>query len=184
MIGGGLAPIYPLIANGVPLENISFSIDASAQTPVDPFASLRAITSAARMQQVQSNRTGQVMGTLVVPSPETQWEFSNRDAVYIGTYGGANVLGLADQIGSLTPGKKADVIMVRTDMINMLPNTDSDIPMQLIQHAITSNIDTVFVDGSIKKFNGILLDEDLEQIIDEAAQLQRRLRQQAAESNG
>ncbi|MGA1741148.1 MAG: amidohydrolase family protein [Pseudohongiellaceae bacterium] len=184
MIGGGLAPIYPLIANGVPLENISFSIDASAQTPVDPFASLRAITSAARMQQVQSNRTGQVMGTLVVPSPETQWEFSNRDAVYIGTYGGANVLGLADQIGSLTPGKKADVIMVRTDMINMLPNTDSDIPMQLIQHAITSNIDTVFVDGSIKKFNGILLDEDLEQIIDDAAQLQRRLRQQAAESNG
>ena len=184
MIGGGLAPIYPLIANGVPLENISFSIDASAQTPVDPFASLRAIASAARMQQVESNRAGQVMGTLVVPEANTQWEFSYRDAVYVGTYGGANVLGLADQIGSLTPGKKADVIMVRTDMINMLPNTDSDIPMQLIQHAITSNIDTVFVDGIIKKHNGVLLDENLEQIIDDTAQLQRRVRQQAAQSNG
>ncbi len=181
MIGGGLAPIYPLITNGVPLENISFSIDASAQTPVDPFASLRAIVSAARMQQVESNRAGQVMGTLVVPQPDTQWEFSYRDAVYVGTYGGANVLGLADQIGSLRPGKKADVIMVRTDMINMLPLTDSYIPYQLIQHAIPSNIDTVFVDGDIKKFNGALLDENLEQVIDDTAQIQRRVRQQAAQ---
>tara|TARA_R110000772_G_scaffold170081_1_gene281976 strand:- start:200 stop:1591 length:1392 start_codon:yes stop_codon:yes gene_type:complete len=181
MIGGGLPPVYALLAGGIPLENISFSVDVSAQTPVDPFASLRAMVNSARMQQVQANQVGVTAGTLIIPAPGTEWIFSYRDALLTGTYGGANVLGLADQTGSLTPGKRADVIMVNMNMINMLPLTDVDIPMQLVQHGLPANVDTVIIDGHIRKLNGELVDVDMQRVINEAAQSQAGIRSRAGE---
>lgn len=181
MIGGGLPPVYELLEGGAPLENISFSVDVSAQTPVDPFASLRAMVNSARMQQVEANQTGIQAGTLRFPSPGTEWLFSYYDALFTGTYGGANVLGLADQIGSLTPGKRADVIMVNLSMINMLPLTDVNIPMQLIQHGLPANVDTVIIEGKIRKLNGELVDIDMQQVINETAQSQAGIRLRAGE---
>ena len=181
MIGGGLPPVYELLAGGVPLENISFSVDVSAQTPVDPFASLRAMVNSARMQQVEANQAGITAGTLRIPAPGTEWLFSYRDALLTGTYGGANVLGLADQIGSLTPGKRADVIMVNMNMINMLPLTDVNIPMQLIQHGLPANVDTVIIEGKIRKLNGEIVGVDMQQVINEAAQSQTEIRNRADE---
>lgn len=179
MIGGGLPPVYELITGSVPLENISFSIDVSGQTAVDPFASLRAMVNSARMQQVEANQTGITLGTLRVPGPDTEWLFSYRDALFTGTYGGANVLGLADQIGSLTPGKRADVIMVNMNMINMLPLTEVNIPMQLVQHGLPANVDTVIIEGQIRKLNGELVDVDMQKVINEAAQSQAAIRSRA-----
>ena len=181
MIGGGLPPVYALLTGGVPLENISFSVDVSAQTPVDPFASLRAMVNSARMQQVEANQAGVTAGTLIIPAPGTEWIFSYRDALVTGTYGGANVLGLADQTGSLTPGKRADVIMVNMNMINMLPLTDVDMPMQLVQHGLPANVDTVIIDGHIRKLNGELIDVDMQRVISEAAQSQAGIRNRTGE---
>ncbi len=181
MIGGGLPPVYQLLAGGIPLENISFSVDVSAQTPVDPFASLRTMVNSARMQQVEANQTGMTAGTLIIPAPGTEWLFSYRDALFTGTYGGANVLGLADQIGSLTPGKRADVIILNMNKINMLPLTEVNIPMQLVQHGLPGNVDTVIIDGQIRKLNGELLGVDMQQVINETAQSQARIRSRAGE---
>lgn len=181
MIGGGLSPTYPLIVGGVPLENISFSVDVSAQTPVDPFASLRAIVNAGRIQQTQANDASQNSGFMNVPTA-SGWAFTYRDALFVGTYGGANVLGLQDQIGSLTPGKRADVIMVRTDVLNMLPLDDVNMPFQLVQHGLPANIDTVIVDGQIKKRNGALVNINLEEVIAETAASQAAIRERAGVS--
>lgn len=178
MIGGGLSPIYPLITGGVPLENISFSVDVSAQTPVDPFAAVRAIVNAGRIQQTQANATAQNSGFMNVPT-DSGWAFTYRDALYIGTYGGANVLGLQDQVGSLTPGKRADVIMVRTDAMNMLPLNDVNMNYQLVQNGLPSNVDTVIADGHIKKRNGALVDINLEEVIAETAASQAAIRERA-----
>lgn len=181
MIGGGLPPVYAVLAGGVPLENISFSIDVSAQTPVDPFASLRAMVNSARMQQVDANQAGTTQGAIRMPTQDIEWIFSYRDALLAGTYGGANVLGLADQIGSLTPGKRADVIMVNLNMINMLPLTDVNIPMQLVQHGLPANVDTVIIDGQIRKLDGELVGIDIQQVINETARSQFEIRSRAGE---
>ena len=60
-----------------------------------------------------------------------------------------------DKIGSLTPGKQADIILTRTDDINTCPVHD---PIQtLIYMATPFNIDTVFIAGEIKKQAGKLV---------------------------
>jgi cytosine/adenosine deaminase-related metal-dependent hydrolase len=47
-----------------------------------------------------------------------------RDMVYLATLGGAGAMGLSAQIGSLTPGKCADLIAVRLDQPHTVPATD------------------------------------------------------------
>ena len=89
------------------------------------------------------------------PRPTTSLSLQTRDALAWGTMGNANALGMDDRIGSLTPGKQADIILTRTDDINTCPVHD---PVQtLIYMATPFNIDTVFVAGQIKKKGGKLI---------------------------
>jgi cytosine/adenosine deaminase-related metal-dependent hydrolase len=63
------------------------------------------------------------------------------------TIDGAIDLGLADKTGSLTPGKRADLILVKTGTPNMKQIGD---PYDaLVQQAQPSDIDTVVADGRI-----------------------------------
>ena len=173
MIGAGLPPIHPLLAGGVPLENISFTVDVTAQTPADPFEMLRTLVNAGRIQQIGNTN----LGAIAQANPE--WQFSYRDALEFGTLSGANVLGIADQIGSLTPGKRADVIVIRTDDINMLPAPNTDPTMQLIQHGQPANVDTVFIDGQLRKQAGKLVGVDVRKVVADAAAAQAALRARA-----
>lgn len=173
MIGTGLPPIYDLLMGGVPLDNISFTVDVSAQTPADPFEMLRTLVNASRIQQMKNPNLGEVARA------DPDWRFSYRDALKLGTLSGANVLGIADQVGSLTPGKRADVIVVRLADINMLPAPDTDAAMQLIQHGQPSNVDTVFIDGHLRKRDGRLVGLDAKKIVAEAAAAQAGLRERA-----
>ena len=68
-----------------------------------------------------------------------------RRVLEMATMGGAQALGLADSIGSLKPGKRADIVLLRTRDLNMAPLTD---PVRMVvQSAQPSNVDTVLVDG-------------------------------------
>ena len=51
-------------------------------------------------------------------------ELTTKQLVQLATIDGARDLGFADVIGSLTPGKRADLILVRTDATNMAPVGD------------------------------------------------------------
>ncbi len=174
MIGAGLPPIDRLITGGVPLANISMTLDVTAQTPADPFAMLRTLVNAGRIQQAGS---GDLQG---IARANTAWRFTYDDALRVGTLSGANVLGLADLTGSLTPGKRADVIMVRTSDPNMLPlGPSGNAAMQLIQHGLPSNVDTVFVDGVLRKRAGRLVGIDQAKLAADAAAAQLALRRRA-----
>jgi 5-methylthioadenosine/S-adenosylhomocysteine deaminase len=173
MIGAGLPPIYPLLMGGVPLRNISFTMDVTAQAPADPFACLRTIVNAGRIQQSGST------DLRAIAQARPAWKFTYRDAIELGTLSGANVLGIADQTGSLTPGKRADVIVVRKDDINMLPAAGSDVTMQLVQHGQPANVDTVFIDGQLRKQAGKLVGVDVRKVVAEAAAAQASLRERA-----
>jgi len=63
----------------------------------------------------------------------------------------------------------------------MLPLTEVNIPMQLVQHGLPGNVDTVIIDGQIRKLNGELLGVDMQQVINETAQSQARIRSRAGE---
>ena len=171
--GAGLPPVQALLSGGVPLSNISFTVDTTAQTPADPFESLRTLVAAGRMQQAGGS------GDAAPGRPSPKWLLNYRQAVELGTLSGANVLGIADQTGSLTPGKRADVIMVRKDDINMLPASDTDPTMQLIQHAQPANVDTVFIDGRLRKRAGRLVGVEVRKVVAEVAAVQAALRQRA-----
>ena len=72
--------------------------------------------------------------------------------VQLATLDGAVDLGIADKTGSLTPGKRADIILVRTTDINMTPVGD---PYEaLVSLAQPGNVDTVIVDGRILRRGG------------------------------
>lgn len=177
MIGNGLPPVYALLSGGVALENVSFSVDVTSQTAADPFACLRTLVNSGRIQQVEASKlAGDLMG---IVHAGLKWAFSYRDAVQVGTLSGANVLGLADQVGSLTPGKRADIILVRTDAPNMLPADNTNPTFQLIQHGEPVNVDTVIIDGVIRKRHGKLTGLDVGAIVAKAALAQVEIRKRA-----
>lgn len=72
-----------------------------------------------------------------------------RVALEWATIGNARAIGMDDRIGSLTPGKQADVILVRGDDLNTTPVHD---PVQTLVFMTTPhNVDTVFIAGEVKK---------------------------------
>jgi hypothetical protein len=92
-----------------------------------------------------------------VPAPLT-----TRDLLEFATIEGARANGLADRTGTLTPGKEADIIMLRTDRPNIFPIND---PIGAVVWGMdTSNVDTVFVGGKALKRNGQLVGVDLNRI--------------------
>jgi cytosine/adenosine deaminase-related metal-dependent hydrolase len=81
--------------------------------------------------------------------------FFARQALEWATINNARALGLDDRTGSLTPGKQADIIVLRTEDLNLFPVND---PIQTaVFHAYGSNVDTVFVAGRKVKEDGKLL---------------------------
>jgi len=95
------------------------------------------------------------------------------------TIGGAQNLGLGEVVGSLTPGKRADLIMVRRTDINMQDAPDIDIPYLLVTYGRPENVDTVMVDGRILKRNGKLTALDPLKVMTESAEALTALRSRA-----
>jgi 5-methylthioadenosine/S-adenosylhomocysteine deaminase len=74
---------------------------------------------------------------------------SPRRLLELATRGGAKTLGIADKVGSLEPGKKADIILV--DMLNPLLTPTMDPLTSIALYATSDNISTVLVDGKTLK---------------------------------
>ena len=97
--------------------------------------------------------------------------------VQLATLDGAVDLGIADKTGSLTPGKRADIILVRTTDINMTPVGD---PYEaLVSLAQPTNVDTVIVDGRILRRSGRFTALDHARIVREAQEAAAALRAKA-----
>ena len=96
-----------------------------------------------------------------------------REALGWITTEGARMLRMEDRIGSLTPGKQADVILIRADDLNMWPVHDP--VTSVVMQAGTGNVDTVMVAGEIRKRHGKLLYPKLAQRKDELRASGRRI---------
>lgn len=90
----------------------------------------------------------------------------SREALRWATVGGAKALGLADRIGSLRPGHKADLIMLRAGDLNLFPVHDP--VFSVVEQAHAGNVDTVIVDGIVRKRGGqLLFDRDRRRLLGE-----------------
>ncbi|MEV0617281.1 amidohydrolase family protein [Nonomuraea sp. NPDC050404] len=94
--------------------------------------------------------------------------FTTRDALLMATIEGAKVLGMADVIGSLRPGKQADLLLLRTDLLGMAAAHD---PIgAVVLNADTACVDTVMVAGRVVKHGGQLLHHDLATVMENLAE--------------
>jgi 5-methylthioadenosine/S-adenosylhomocysteine deaminase len=89
-----------------------------------------------------------------VPAP-----ISVKAVLEAATVNGARAAGLETAIGTLTPGKQADIIMVRTDGVGVFPVTNAI--GTIVQAIARSDVDTVMVAGAIRKRACKLVDVDL-----------------------
>ncbi len=129
---------------------LGLSVDSSSIDSADMFSAMRILHKAT------TNRLGQATG------------LTHRRIVELATLEGAKSLGLGDRVGSLTPGKRADVILVNRIDPNMAQPGDP--ATQLVGLAQPANVDTVMVDGRILHWRGRLVDFDVERTVRDAQQ--------------
>ncbi|GGW84790.1 amidohydrolase family protein [Streptomyces noursei] len=82
------------------------------------------------------------------------------------TLGGAEAIGMADRVGSLTPGKRADVVVLDPGTLNFAPRFDWT--SQIVLNGQPPNVSEVFVDGHPRKAGGALLHVDTARVVREA----------------
>jgi cytosine/adenosine deaminase-related metal-dependent hydrolase len=108
---------------------------------------------------------------------ESEFKLPARRVLELGTVEGARAMGMADKIGSLARGKRADLIMVATRDINL--GVFGDPAHMVVTAAQPANVDTVMVDGRILKRAGRLTALNATQVASEAAAANAALRKRA-----
>jgi 5-methylthioadenosine/S-adenosylhomocysteine deaminase len=92
-----------------------------------------------------------------LPAPLT-----TRDVLRFGTINGAKALRLDGKVGSLTPKKEADIIILDATRINVAPL--NQVPGAVVSLMDRTNVETVIVAGKIRKWKGQLLDFDVQHL--------------------
>jgi 5-methylthioadenosine/S-adenosylhomocysteine deaminase len=98
-------------------------------------------------------------------------------ALELVTIDGARALGLGDMTGSLTPGKRADLILIRTDALNMTPMVSPE--RAVVNSARPESVDTVMVNGRVVKSRGVLTAADARRVVEDAARSLKAILQRA-----
>nr|WP_256432908.1 amidohydrolase family protein [Novosphingobium sp. SG751A] len=175
LIGAGLPPLLQFLDNGVALHDIGLSVDVTCQTCVDPFSAMRTVMNSARIAKKAGASFSEIIFRPGDPNDPTNGLMMPQTMLEMATANGARVLGLDAITGMLEPGKRADLIMVRTDDINMLPVAETDAAFQLVQHGQPANVDSVMVDGRFLKRGGQLQGVDVKRIMQDAARAHRNI---------
>lgn len=90
------------------------------------------------------------------------------------TLAGAECIGMADRIGSLTPGKRADVVVLDPGTLNFAPRFGWT--SQIVLNGQPPNVSEVFVDGRLRKERGELVQVDTARVVREAERAAANLR--------
>jgi cytosine/adenosine deaminase-related metal-dependent hydrolase len=152
----GVIQLAELLEAGI---KVSLSTDHTTNFNCDPFVAMRVLFA------LHQHRIGNKVPLTV------------KRLVQLATLDGAVDLGIADRTGSLTPGKRADLILVRTTDINMTPVGD---PYEaLVSLAQPANVDTVIVDGRILRQAGKFTALDHAKVVRDAQEAAAALRGKA-----
>lgn len=152
----GVIQLGELLESGV---KVSLSTDHTTNYNCDPFVGMRMLF------QLHNHRIG------------AKYPLTMKRMVQLATLDGAVDLGIADRTGSLTRGKRADIILVRTTDINMTPVGD---PYEaLVSLGQPANVDTVIVDGRVIRQGNKFTALDHARIVRDAQEATAALRSKA-----
>lgn len=159
IMGHGEPPLAKLMGLGL---FPALSVDTVTTSPGDMFTQMRSAYAAARSQELPTDAS--------VPFAPT---ITHRDILRMATIEGARACGLEERVGSITPGKDADLILVRTDGIAAMTCPDPE--ALIVSYSERSDVDTVLVRGELRKRHGALVDVDLRRLGDDLATANARL---------
>jgi cytosine/adenosine deaminase-related metal-dependent hydrolase len=166
--GFGMPATGRLLEHGV---RPSLSIDSEMTASGDMFSEMRATLGMERAicHNALEPRSGKVTMTA-------------RDVLGFCTCEGARTVGLERRVGSITPGKSADIVLVRADALNLAPMGDPVAALVMGGHA--GNVEAVFVEGRPVKWAGRLISADAERALEALNRTREYLYGKAAAAAG
>ncbi len=148
-MGHGWAPAQKADGLGIP---VGLSSDVATTASSDQFTQMHAIFASERGRRHAATWDEDLDGN--TPTPDL---ITSRQVLRWATLDGAKVAGLGDRTGSITPGKKADLVIIDGSAVNVAPIIDP--VAAVVCAADISNVKTVLVDGVIRKQDGRLVAE-------------------------
>jgi 5-methylthioadenosine/S-adenosylhomocysteine deaminase len=145
-LSSGIAPIVEMLNASV---SVTIGADgAGCNNTLDVFAEMRLTGLLQRYRK----------GVDALPA---------KDIIAMTTINGAKALGQEDNIGSIEPGKKADLTALDLDRAHSTPG-DDDIYSRIVYSARADNVDSVWVDGKLLVKDGQLLTLNEQDIVKQA----------------
>lgn len=165
-IAAAIPPIQKALDFGVAP---TLSVDVEIALTTDMFSQMRMILTTQRMLAFNDRYVnapdGATGGFEELGVSDFADPISARDVLRYATVNGARANGLGDVSGSLSPGKKADLIGIRADAVNNIPLNSA--VGTIVSGADVGNIELVMVDGEPRKWAGGIVGLDLEALRDE-----------------
>ena len=143
----------------------SLSVDVECTLTADFFTQMR---STMNMQRMVVNEMILEQGDFYppnewpTPDPSLPSLLTTRDVLRFGTMNGAKALRLDSKVGSLTPGKEADIILLDATALNVAPL--NQVPGAVVSLMDRTNVETVIVAGKVRKWKGKLVNVNVAQL--------------------
>jgi cytosine/adenosine deaminase-related metal-dependent hydrolase len=153
-MGHGMPSIQDALDHGL---RPSLSGDHAATVSMDMFGIMRTAFNLQRLHVQQRQRRGEEN----VPP-----RLTCREVLEFATIEGARCANVDGKVGTLTPGKDADLLLLRTDSIDLWPlNSAYSAVVNLMN---PGHVDAVFIAGRVRKWRGELVDVDMPRLLNEA----------------
>jgi len=154
-LASGIIRLAELKQAGV---QVGLGLDGGTNDSSDMFSNIRAAIGLQRAKLLSANTVPSVSGGL-----------------RMATVDGAKLLDMDEQIGSLTPGKKADLIILNPGAVNFAPRFEWI--SQIVFNGQPANVEWVFVDGRALKRREQLVGVHSEAIVEAAQEVANRIKQ-------
>lgn len=159
-LASGIAPVPEMLKAGI---KVTFGTDGAASN--NDLDILSEVSTAAKLHKAISK------------DPTV---LNARTALLMATRWGAEALGYSDIIGSIEPGKEADLVILNLERPHLTPLYD--IFSHIVYSARSSDVETVIIGGKIILNDGILKVEDESEILQRARQWGKRIKDREGNS--
>lgn len=124
----------------------AYGTDIVSNNSADMFTTIRVGIQAMRCKQLERD------GAMASGVP-----ISCQEALAWGTSEAAKAVGLNDRVGSITPGKQADIILIDGTSLSMVGWDRQNVASAIVLQAQSIDVDTVWVAGKLAKRHGTML---------------------------